>query len=352
MTGPFLFLILLFLNQSALARSDSKALFLAAGTNQTVKVPGVVRIAVGSAKIIRIRAIPPATILVTGMVPGATTMHTWSSDGTERSFDVTVVAAELFDHLSGHVSDDVVKVSLEFLELDFALGKTLGIEWPNAIQFTGGGVWQGSARTSGLNYVVTFDSTQGFIHTLIQEGWGRVLASPDLYVRLGEQAMFHSGGEIPILTASDSFGQNYQHVEWKPFGLTVKVRPESGDLVHFRSDVKVEISELDSNHSVGGIPAMTDRNLETKINARDGETVILSGLVRQSSAAQRKSLPFFSAIPLLGPLLFSSTAQSRDESEVLMAVTYSLATRSREGQELEQRRKRLGGPIRGFGRGD
>jgi type II secretory pathway component GspD/PulD (secretin) len=105
--------------------------------------------------------------------------------------------------------------------------------------------------------------------------------------------------------------------------------------------VKVEISELDPGRAVNGIPALTTRNLETKINAKDGETVILSGLVRQALTQQRKSIPILSWIPLLGPLFFSSRAESRDETEVLMAVTYSLATHSREGQDLEKRRGRI-----------
>ena len=175
---------------------------------------------------------------------------------------------------------------------------------------------------------------------MIKEGWGRILASPELYVRLGEDATFHSGGEVPITTASESFGHSFQHVEWKPYGLTVKVRPQSGDGLHIRSDVQVEISELNRGAAVDGVPGLTKRELQTKINALDGETVILSGLVRQTASEERQRVPFLSSIPLLGSL-FSSKAETREESEILMAVTYTLATRSRQQQELEDSRARI-----------
>ena len=151
--------------------------------------------------------------------------------------------------------------------MDGALSRHIGIRWPDAIHFSAGGSVLGDGTTTGLNYSASFSSAQGWLQHLIHEGWARILASPDLYVRLGEEASFHSGGELPVPTSSENYGRYQRHVEWKPFGITVTVRPRSGDWFHISSDIRVEISELNSSVSVEGIPSLTRRNLETKMNS-------------------------------------------------------------------------------------
>ena len=54
-----------------------------------------------------------------------------------------------------------------------------------------------------------------------------------------------------------------------------------------------------------------------------------------------ESVPFLSAIPLIGPWLFSNTHRTRENSEILMAVTFSLSTRNRDQDRLEGFRERF-----------
>jgi len=56
----------------------------------------------------------------------------------------------------------------------------------------------------------------------------------------------------------------------------VKVRPQSSDQIHLQSDIALEISEPNTALSVNGVPALTRRKLDTKMNSLDGETVVLS----------------------------------------------------------------------------
>lgn len=330
----------------AWANPPPKTLTLGKSFSQTLRVSHLVRAAVANAKVAKVKAIPPSSLLITAMQPGKTMVRYWNDKGEERACEVTVLPPELFEQFGERAFDDVVKISLEFLEMDGALSRHIGIRWPDAIHFSAGGSLFGDGATTGLNYSATFSSAQGWIQHLVHEGWANILANPDIYVRLGEEASFHSGGEFPVPTSSENYGRYQRHIEWKPFGITVAVRPRSGDRFHISSDIHVEISELNSSVSVEGIPSITKRNLDTKMNSRDGETVVLSGLLRQVQSEISDSVPVLSAIPLLGPWLFSNSHRTRENSEILMAMTFSLSTQSRDRERLDGFRERFRGEGR------
>ena len=150
-------------------------------------------------------------------------------------------------------------------------------------------------------------------------------------MRLGEEAVFHSGGEFPVATSTaENSGRNYRHIEWKGYGLTAKVLPQSVDRIHISSDINLEISELISSQNIEGIPALNRRSLKTKMSSLDGETVILSGLVKQNSKKEKEGVPFLSSIPLIGPLFFTKTSEGSEQTELLMAVTFSMTTKAKE----------------------
>jgi len=308
--------------------------------NETIYIPNLKRVAVGNSKIVRVKSIPPSTLLVTGLSLGKTAMRVWNEKNRETLYLVTVVAPESLGMKGFDPRGRVVRVSLEFLELDESVGRSSGIQWPESLSFSGAGSVDLGSSFSGLNYSSSVSSANGFLNLLVKQGWARVLASPELFVRLGEQAVFHSGGEFPVSTGSDSFGRYQRKVDWKKYGLTAKVKSESADELHFQTDIQLEISELDQSYQVENVPALTTRNMLTKIDSIDGETVILSGLVRRTSQRDSQTLPLLGKIPLLGNLLFGSENIQKKETELLMAVSIAMTSRAFESQKMEKFRSR------------
>jgi Flp pilus assembly secretin CpaC len=310
---------------------------LPVSASRSFQIPHLKTVSIADSKIARARAMPPSTLILTGLRPGQTTVRAFNEKGQEAVFELTVLASAVYEPFAGH-DPLVVKIALEFLELDLSMVKNVGVRWPEAIQGSALGNLQPS--TSGINYTASFTTAKGMLQFLVKEGWAKLLANPDLYVRMGEEAVFHSGGELPISASTENYGRMHRSIQWKPFGLTVKVRPQSGDGVHIGSDIKVEISEVNRGSQIEGIPALINRNLETKMNPIDGETVILSGLIRQVTSQQKEKVPLLSGLPLLG-FLFGSTSEGKEETEVFMAITFSLVNRSREKESADQFRERF-----------
>lgn len=305
---------------------EPTALVLPAGESAPLSVPGVRRVAVADARVVRARVAPPDQVLLTAKRPGRTVVRAWTG-GADRVWRVTVVAREIADHWAGALSQSVVTVSLEFLETEAHLARDLGVRWPDAFQAGARATLSGGTETTGLNYTVSFASTQGFLQALLREGWASVVARPELSVRLGEEAHFHSGGEIPVATTSGGYGILHRRIDWKPYGLTVKVGPQSLDGLHVRAAVLLEVTEPAEASTREGVPGINRRKLETKINARLGETLVLSGLVRRGQGRGREGLPGLSSLPLLG-WLFGKKSERTAETELLMAITFRLAEAS------------------------
>lgn len=307
----------------AFRATGQEGLTLVVGSNHTLSVAGVRQVAVGDARVIKARVVPPSEVLLTAKKAGRSAVRVWTSEG-ERAWDVRVIPPESADQWAGSLAQSVVAVSLEFLEIDSSLGRDIGVRWPDTIQGSAKGTVSGGGQLSGLNYTASFATAQGLLQLLLREGWASVVARPELAVRFGEEAHFHSGGEIPIATSSGSYGVLHRRVEWKPYGLTVKVCPQSLDGIHLRASVGLEVTEPAEAAARDGVPGLMRRKLETKINARIGEPLILSGLIKQGQGRTREGIPFLSAIPLLG-LLFSRRSARREDTELLMAITFRLA---------------------------
>lgn len=327
-------ILTLFFCFPALLFADPDSVILAVGQSRTLQFKEVTRVAVANSKLLKVKALDSEKVWLSAIRPGTTDVRIWTQDKEETLVVVTVTSNPRWDE-----PEPVVKVALEFLELEGSLARNLGVRWPDAIHFSSSGQW--SSQTSGVNLSVAFTSAQAWLQHLVREGWGKILAAPDLYVRLGEEANFHSGGELPIANASTQFGTIQRNIQWKPYGLTVKVRPQSSDYLHIHSDIQVEISEVSPTRAIEGVPALTKRSLQTKMHSREAETVILSGLVRQADSEEKSRVPFLSEVPLLGPLLFGATEQRQQETEVFMAVTFSFTSRQKTREQIDAFHKKF-----------
>ncbi len=329
-------LFILLVLSSALAHAE----VLSVGGSLMLDVPGLVRAAVADGKIARVRAVPPRQLFVTGLTAGRTRVTAWDGAGKAHDFDLEVLPSKLFRASFGDGPVPVVKVDLEFLEVDLASGSRVGLKWPDVVEGALSGSARGDAATVAGSYAATVTSGKAVLEALVTEGKARILSRPRLFVRLGEAVEFHSGGEFPVPTASERDGHLYPKIEWKTFGLSTKVKPESGDGIHLSSDVQVEISETDASLSVNGVPSLNRRRLTTKMESLDSETVLLSGLIRRVVTKTKEGVPLLSSIPLLG-LLFSKTVDSETDSEIVIALTLSFRTRDDHQREVIGARERL-----------
>ena len=113
----------------------------------------------------------------------------------------------------------------------------------------------------------------------------------------------------------------------KDLGILLHVTPSVGkDLRTITLALKPEVSEKKTDDSFGGeitIPRFTSRNLETSVVIDNGQTVVLGGLMKDTTTKTITKVPFFGSLPLIGAL-FRKEDDSSERSNLLIFVTAQL----------------------------
>jgi pilus assembly protein CpaC len=192
-----------------------------------------------------------------------------------------------------------------------------GIPVPSTIPPTGNLLPLGIFGADRPTYAFIFpdENVSVLIKTLETEGLATILAQPKVLAMSGQIAVFQVGGEIPIRISS-GFAAD---IEFKPFGTLVNFIPrvtEEGDIF---LTVTPEVSEPDFTRTVEGIPTFRTRRASTSAKLREGQTLILGGLLQRITLESIEGVPYLKDIPFLG-YAFGTTAYTTEVRELLVTV--------------------------------
>jgi Flp pilus assembly secretin CpaC len=201
------------------------------------------------------------------------------------------------------------------LEMKQSAFRQLGLEWPShlsgSLQVEGGSLYWAHAPSIDLT-----------LRWLEGQGWAKILSQPELVVRVPGEAELFNGGEIPIEVRPRAGNRGGSWVDWKSYGLTLKIRALQSTSEQVRLEISSEMSELDRANGTETVPALQSSRVRSQVDARIGEPLFLSGLLQEKSGNQERGLPFLSKIPVLGRLFgFEDTIRNRSE---LVAVLVPL----------------------------
>lgn len=110
----------------------------------------------------------------------------------------------------------------------------------------------------------------------------------------------------------------------KDLGILLHVTPSVGeDLNTITLALKPEVSEKKTDDTFGGevtLPRFTTRNLETSVVIENGETIMLGGLMKDTTTATVTKVPVLGSLPLIGKL-FRKEEESAERSNLLIFLT-------------------------------
>ncbi len=204
------------------------------------------------------------------------------------------------------------------------VGGFSGADVQEAIGFLSGSFTQ-QVQVSGRHFAL--DSA---LSVLESRGIARTLSQPSLSVLSGEQAIFQVGGEVPIQTTQSFANTAVVQVttEFREFGIQLSVRPLVGEDGTITLDVTPQIVNPDPEltrvigEATGTNPttvAFDSRSLRTSARLRDGQVMVIGGLLTRRTADRVSRTPVLSSIPLLGDL-FRSFGNQDDQTELVILV--------------------------------
>jgi len=249
--------------------------------------------------------------------------------------------------------------------------RELGIRWDSVIDGPSGGAikdfsssffrilpdgspFEGIELPARINPMQTYfgiaTSITSRINLLTQTGNAWELASPQLSARSGGQASFLAGGEVPI-PVGGAFGST--NVEFKDYGIKLDIAPVVNGNGEISTTVATEVSKIDPSVAVAGIPGFLTRRTDTELNVRDGQTIVISGLVDIAGAKGFSGIPGLANIPVLGRLFRSDDFQA-GRTDLVVFVTprvvhpddpLNLEAIEKSDRMLEDFKQTIGGGI-------
>ena len=170
------------------------------------------------------------------------------------------------------------------------------------------------------------NSFYSYVEAMIQSSTAKTLAQPTLLVQEGETAMVETGQSVITgVSATETANGSTQFQNTREnAGLTVDLSVSKIDDNGFISlELKPEISvPIPAGTQEGvGIFNIQARKLESgSIRLRDGQSLILTGVITDSDRQQVRKWPILGDMPLIGQL-FRQSSSSREKNELVIIVT-------------------------------
>lgn len=243
--------------------------------------------------------------------------------------------------------DSEVVFDIEILEVNRTKTKKLGANLANQ---AGAGVFPPSGGTIGNaanftyqqltsldpnSYLFTIPSSILF-NFFKTESDAKTLASPQLRVLNNQKASINIGDKQPILLSTTNVlpGQaatgavpttsTVTSIEFKDTGVKLNIEP----IIHLTGEItiklKIEITRLGDKVILQASPEISQyrfgtRVADTTLNLKDGETVILAGLISEEDRKTSQTIPWLDSIPIIKDLFFKQT--DKITTEVILSIT-------------------------------
>lgn len=167
-------------------------------------------------------------------------------------------------------------------------------------------------------------NANGLLMGTVENGWAAVvqavatttnsniLSAPSITTLDNQEASILVGQEVPTLTGSTASANNtnpFQTIDRREVGVRLRVTPQinEGDAVQLL--IEQEVSSVAGSTSVD--VTFNKRELKTTVLARDGETIVLGGLIDEDVQESLSKVPLLGDIPILGHLFKSTSVTTR-----------------------------------------
>jgi len=274
-----------------------------------------------------------AKIVKTRDIIGNEKLHAITVRGTREQIEI---ASRLIEANDRPPAETLLNV--EVLEVSRRKERQLGIEFnPSSITF---GLGEASKE---INAETSFASTASVyaldhltskevllsiptatLNLLRKDTDTKVLANPQIRAKSGEKARIHIGERVPLRVNRriDTTGAVTNDYEYQDIGVKLDVQPVINSQNEVTLKLNVEVSALGPNLGTVDEPqySIRTRKATSVLAVRDGEPVIIGGLISDEERNTVRKVPFLGDIPVLGHL-FTNLDTTKIKTDILMTIT-------------------------------
>ncbi|MCU0530544.1 MAG: type II secretion system secretin GspD [Syntrophales bacterium] len=202
---------------------------------------------------------------------------------------------------------------------------------------------------------VIFPNIGAVINAVQQDAAVHILSNPQLLTSDNEEATISVGKNIPYITRAERSTTNvdYTTYEYRDVGVIMTITPSINTERFVRLKLNQEVSTIVQEESTQGLPTTLKRTAKTTIMIKDKQTIVIGGLMGDSSTSSNYQVPLLGDIPLLG-WLFKTKGQRREKTNLYIFITPHIIETVAEAKAIEAiKRSQIesfeGGVIKGYG---
>jgi general secretion pathway protein D len=190
----------------------------------------------------------------------------------------------------------------------------------------------------------------GFLNAQENRSKVRTLSAPSILVSNNVTAQVQVGAQVPVPTSSAASGAQQngstlfaQTIQYVDTGVILSVTPQINEGGNLTLAISQEVSQAGANTTSGiNAPVIGKSAVKSTIVVQNGETIPLTGFMRQSDNLSKNRVPLLGSIPGAG-LLFGNTSKDTSRSELIVLITPHVVTtvdeRAAAAEELKAKLK-------------
>jgi general secretion pathway protein D len=195
-----------------------------------------------------------------------------------------------------------------------------------AVRDLAGALSQVPGATLGWGVVDDDLTMTTILNALEKQGNTNILSTPSLLTLDNEEAFITVGQQVPFVTgnytntgAANGVANPFQTIQRENVGVTLQVTPQINEGDSVVMDIVQEVSSISQQALSASDLITNERKIETKVLAKDGDIVVLGGLVKDDIQDAQQGVPILSSIPVLGRL-FRNDVVNVTKSNLLVFI--------------------------------
>ena len=167
-----------------------------------------------------------------------------------------------------------------------------------------------------------------------------ILSTPQLLTLNNEDAEINVGKNVPYITRSDTSatvpGQTYgQSYEYKDVGIIMKITPSINEEQFVRLKIDHQVTKLTGEQT--STPTTLKRTAKTTVVVKNNETVVIGGLIDDSTSVDTYQVPCLGDIPILG-WAFKTRGSGREKSNLFVFITPHIIRNQEEAAAIYKKK--------------
>jgi len=196
------------------------------------------------------------------------------------------------------------------------------------------GLQANTAQPQGLRYTLSAGQYQVFLQAVQTDSRFNVLSTPRIFTTNNATAQINISQSLPYVTNQTvtTTGTILYNYNFLSVGIVLTVTPRITSNGYVTMDVTQTANDF-VNYTSFNAPIVNQREAQTTVSVKDGETVVLGGIINNAVSRTVSKVPFLGDLPLLGNL-FRSTSKTDSKTELLVFLTPHVVRDPTEARRL------------------